>query len=257
MDNNIEPGKTDRKQRRRHSGAGTGLIFIFIGGFFLLRSFNLDLPHWVISWETLLIGIGFWVLVASQFKNVGGLMMMLIGGVFLAREIFDWSWDMAKVTWPVVMIVVGVSLLFKRRNHTKEDDTMLKADHFVPGRKDYSYIPEGEDYLNTSVIFSGEDKKIVSKNFKGGSVNAVFGGADINLLQADFNGQITIDVNCVFGGVDLIVPSNWNVKVLVHTTIFAGVEDKRPIEMLSNDADKVLLITGSCIFGGIEIKSYT
>jgi predicted membrane protein len=96
---------------------------------------------------------------------------------------------------------------------------------------------------------------VVSKDFKGGKVNAVFGGVDVNLTQADFSGTIVIEADCVFGGVEIVVPSNWNVKVDMNT-IFGGVEDNRPVEMMSNNPDKILIIKGSCVFGGVEIKSY-
>jgi hypothetical protein len=96
---------------------------------------------------------------------------------------------------------------------------------------------------------------VVSKNLKGGKVTAIFGGADINMLQADFQGVIELDATCIFGGLELIVPSNWNVKVDI-TTVLGGVEDKRPVELIGDNPDKVLLLKGTCIFGGVEIKSY-
>lgn len=244
-----------RRRKRGGSPFGTGLIFVVIGAFFLLKSFALPIPAWIISWQTLLIVTGAIVLIKSEFKNIGGIIMMGVGGIFLAREFFGWPWDMSKVTWPVIMIVVGLALMLRPKEQKRKippvlegDDTMYKDPFTTP--------PTGEDYLNTSVIFSGESKTVVSKDFKGGVISAVFGGVDINLLQADINGEATINVDCVFGGIDLIVPANWNVRVLVHK-VFAGVEDKRPVEMMTNTPGKVLIITGTCTFGGIEIKSYT
>ena len=39
------------------------------------------------------------------------------------------------------------------------------------------------------------------------------GGAEINLMKADMQKPINLEVNNVFGGTKLIVPSNWDVKM--------------------------------------------
>jgi hypothetical protein len=119
----------------------------------------------------------------------------------------------------------------------------------------FSHSSVSDEYLDVTAVFSGVNRVVVSKDFKGGTATAVFGGTDINLTQADFNGTIEIEANCVFGGVEIVVPSNWNVKVKMDT-VFGGVEDNRPVEMMSNNPDKVLVIKGTCVFGGVEIKSY-
>jgi hypothetical protein len=38
--------------------------------------------------------------------------------------------------------------------------------------------------------------------------------------------------------------------------IFGGVDDKRQISGVKLDPNKVLILDGTCMFGGIEIKSY-
>jgi predicted membrane protein len=57
----------------------------------------------------------------------------------------------------------------------------------------------------------------------------------------------------VMGGTKLIVPSNWEVRSQL-TSIFGNVEDKR--QSASTNSDKVLILDGSSVFGGIEIKNY-
>jgi hypothetical protein len=53
----------------------------------------------------------------------------------------------------------------------------------------------------------------------------------------------------------LVVPANWNVKTNV-TSIFAGVEDKRVMQITLPDENKTIVLDGTSIFGGIEITSY-
>ena len=95
---------------------------------------------------------------------------------------------------------------------------------------------------------------MISKNFKGGRIESMFGGTELNLMQADFTGTAVLDFNIAFGGVKLYVPPQWNVKSEV-TAILGGVEDKRAITP-QTDSTKVLLLRGSVMFGGLEIKSY-
>jgi predicted membrane protein len=59
----------------------------------------------------------------------------------------------------------------------------------------------------------------------------------------------------VFGGIKLIVPSNWDVK-FENTAVFGNMEDKRRIQNLNADASKQLVIDGTAVFGGIEITNY-
>ncbi len=81
------------------------------------------------------------------------------------------------------------------------------------------------------------------------------GGAEINLMQADLQHNIVLEVNNVFGGTKLIVPSNWDVKNEV-SAVFGGIEDKRSINTSVPDQDKILILKGTCVFGGIEVSNY-
>jgi predicted membrane protein len=81
-----------------------------------------------------------------------------------------------------------------------------------------------------------------------------FGGSEINLMQADIKGRVKIEVVQVFGGTKIIVPANWIVQSEM-LAIFGGIEDKRPPQ-LNTIPDKILIIEGTSIFGGIDIKSF-
>jgi Cell wall-active antibiotics response 4TMS YvqF len=111
-----------------------------------------------------------------------------------------------------------------------------------------------EDYLDTTAFFGGVHKKIVSKNFKGGDIVTIMGGTELDLSQADFTGMVKLDVVQIMGATKIIVPAHWEVRTDV-TAIFAGFEDKRQQPSLDNP-DKVLLIDGTSLFGGIELKNF-
>jgi predicted membrane protein len=241
--------KKDFEYSSKRSSIGRGFILVLVGAFFLLRNMDLDVPFWVVSWQMVMICVGLVISVMSNFKNNAGPVLVVIGGLFLAKDIFALPYDVSRFIWPIAMIVVGLYFIFRKSVYQSSSSERKEKYHA------FAYSTVADDFLDVSAIFSGVNRIVVSKDFKGGRVNAVFGGCDINLTQADFNGNIEIEANCIFGGAEIVVPANWEVKVAMNT-IFGGVEDKRPVELMSNNPDRMLIIKGSCIFGGIEIKSY-
>ena len=111
-----------------------------------------------------------------------------------------------------------------------------------------------EDWVDSTAIFGGVHKKIVSKNFRGGDITSIMGGTELDLTQADFNGVVKLDVTQVMGATKIIVPAHWEVRSEV-TALFAGYEDKRQQPAVTNP-DKVLILQGASVFGGIELKNF-
>lgn len=120
-------------------------------------------------------------------------------------------------------------------------------------QKTYKGYPV-EDYLDATSIFGSATKTIFTKNFRGGEIVNIFGGAEIDFTQSDINGQVVIDVTQIFGGIKLLVPPHWHVTSDT-VSLFAGFDDKRK-QKTNLAGDKVLMITGTSIFAGIEIRSY-
>jgi len=112
----------------------------------------------------------------------------------------------------------------------------------------------GDDFLDAVSIFGGVKKIILSKNFKGGEIVNVFGGAELDFTQADIQGRVVIDITQIFGGTKIIVPSNWQV-VSDLAAVFASVDDKR-INRGVLDNEKILVLKGVSIFAGVDVRSY-
>jgi predicted membrane protein len=114
-----------------------------------------------------------------------------------------------------------------------------------------------EDIIDSTTVFGGVKKNIITKDFKGGDITTFFGGTDIDLMQADFTGKAVVDITQVFGGTKLVVPPHWQIKSEDLVCLFGAIEDKRPIRRdIVSDDQKILVLRGVCIFGGIDIKSY-
>lgn len=241
----------DIEASRRKGRFIGGAVFIIVGACLLLQRLDLSLPHWLFSWQMILIAIGIVVGAKHSFRFGGWMVMVLVGGIFLANEILHLPYATARFIWPVALILVGIMLIFKK-SYPRTDWSSKKQGF---GGHD-EFFSTGEDVLSANAIFGSVNKVVTSKNFKGGDVSAIFGGAALNFMNADINGSAVIEVSAVFGGCEIIVPANWKVRTDIDA-ILGGVEDKRHTELISNGPDeKLLILKGSCVCGGVEIKSY-
>lgn len=237
----------------RSSGIWTGLFILLIGIVALLRSTVEGFPDWIFSWQMLLITLGLFIGLRHNFRGGAWLVLLLVGGIFLAKDIYP-EFSFGKI-WPVVLIVIGLFIVLRPRRGWKWDPnkkTDGASDSVFTEDVDYSK----DDFVDSTSIFGGAKKIIISKNFKGGSIVNIFGGTELDLSQADFTGVAVISLETIFGGTKLLVPSNWSIKSEA-VTIFGGIDDKRRMQPAAAEtSDKTLVIRGTVIFGGIDIKSF-
>lgn len=237
-----------------------GLLIVIIGALFLGRELGVEIPHWIFSWKTLLIGIGIVLAFKHGFSRLGWIFPILIGGIFLLTDLCP-ELTIKPLLWPILIILVGLFIIFKpRRNrfHYRHWEKWQK--HQQQYGNGFSCVREGEsvheDTIDSTSIMGGVMKNVISKNFKGGQVTNIFGGAEINLSQADFEGTCSLELTNVFGGTKLIVPANWEISSSELTSVLGSIEDKRPIQPKTESNKKVLKLTGTTVFGGIDIKSF-
>ena len=241
-------------------------VFIILIGIVLLLPLTPEVRYWVISWPMLLIVMGLFIGFRHGFRGPAWLILILVGGTFLIEKV-DPTISFKEYLVPAILISIGLLFIFRprRRRFCGPEETKVadvtessitaspslenKPVDKIPGEKNYS-----QDYIDSTSIFGGNKKNVLSKNFKGGDIVNIFGGSEINLGQADFNGIVELEVTQIFGGTKLVVPSNWEVKPEM-TAIFGGIEDKRNVGTISNP-EKVLVLRGTSIFAGIEIKSF-
>lgn len=226
-----------------------GSLFIILGAILLLRVTGVlemfDLPYYLISWQMVLIVLGVFLL-ATEGNRVGGLILVLIGGVFLAREVFDTTLrEIIMFVIPIILVFAGVALLFPRFFRKKKRHRTKKG------------VTDKVDDIEIVSIFSDDKRTVQSDRFRGGEVVCIFAGADINFREttlAPDNNEL--EVVCIFGGCTLIVPGDWTIRSEA-VNIFAGMSDKRykSSDDKPKDPEKTLTIKGFLLFGGLDIKS--
>lgn len=238
----METPTTPKQSNKK--GLVTGLIIISIGVFWLLNRMGVYLPNWLFDWPMILIYIGTFIGISQRFKNPVAYILLAIGGFGLVYEFLDIPFEMRRYIWPLAVIVIGLIIIIRPKGG---------KNRFSKNKNEFADKGSRVDSIS---VFNSTKRYVTSKTFAGGETVSIFGGTEINLLNADFEGDITLENTVVFGGLKLIVPQNWEVNTNV-TAIFGGVEDKRlsAVEIIS-DNGKVLHVTGTVVFGGIDIVSY-
>lgn len=218
-----------------------GTLLIIVGIIFLLNTLNVFSVH-VFSFPFILFVIGLVMLVNGRNKTLA-IIFMAFGGFFLIDDFFPGIDINGNLIFPAAIIALGIYIIFKHRNETTTEERVLSG---------YS----SDDFFDDTSIFGGSNRIVNSKKFKGGNITSIFGGSEIDLTHAEIaDGTAVIDVLAMFGGTTLIVPRDWNVQISV-TPIFGGFGNKvRREPGASVDLSKTLVIKGTAIFGGGEVKS--
>jgi hypothetical protein len=263
MERNLNP-------RNRHDGRiVAGLILVGVGAMLLLRNTGYAMfPSWLFSWPMILILVGIYSGIKHNFSNSTWVILIAVGGFFLTERIVPGMY-LRPYFWPGLIILIGLLLLLRpkgrgwcmdgddwfgsKKKDNQNDKNMNSTTWQQQGSTAFA---DNSDYLKINSVFSGVEKNILSKNFQGGKIAAVFGGVDIDLTQADIQGEVVLKLDVIFGGVKIVVPPHWTVYNNIEG-IFHGVEDKRRSEAVAGyAADKKLILTGTAIFAGVELKSY-
>src|SRR6185312_6987512 len=269
-----------QRNPKSNGKVAAGLILLIIGGGLLLSQMDyIDFPGWIWNWPTWLILAGIWIGAKHNFNKSMWLILVVIGSFGLVDEMAPHI-HLYTFFWPVIIITVGVWIILRRNNTSMYRDKDKFAKEWEQ-KWDWRYhtsvnepqpadpnspdtpppTPRAgsrfttDDFIDATSIFGGAKKTVLSKNFRGGDVTNIFGGAEIDLTQADINGRVVIDITQLFGGTKIIVPPHWQV-ISNLSAVFAGVDDKRMRQTGSGDNNKILVLEGVSIFAGIEIRTF-
>lgn len=236
--------RSHRRDHLKSNRAIIGVILVLIGLFLVLRNTGIFpdfIDHVVFSWPMLLVAIGL-VMTLGASEKTAGVIVMAVGGFFLVPTIFRETFHAYNMFWPSIFIIIGVIFIFTKRRGWNSVTTTSTT---------------GDEYIDLVHVFSGGERQIVSDNFKGGKITAVFGGSEIDLTKSKLApGVSELEIACVFGGTTIIVPDDWWVKIEV-VPVLGGFGDSRKLNPgRTVDPSKQLVIKGAVVFGGGEVKSY-
>ena len=214
-----------------------GIILLIAAVVIVLNSFGIiAFDIFFEGWWTLFIIVPSLAGIFEKGKIKDSVFGLVIGIIFLlcAQEIIDW--DMVwKLLVPLFIAYIGLKMIFS---------------FFRKGKKKKINIEiNGRDVEQGVAVFCGTEMDFSNTEFDGAELVAVFGGIDCDLRRAIIKGDCKLNVACVFGGIDILIPDN--VKVVTNTAcIFGGVDVLRG----NPNAEHTLYIEGAGIFGGVDIK---
>ncbi len=220
-----------------------GIVLIAIGVLVLLANlgqlpFALHLHQW---WPLILIFLGAAHLVNNRnIFDFSGLLLILLGGIFLAATLRVICWGTIWRFWPALLILLGISIIFRRH-----PVAMPLAGSAAAGSNDST--------VQVTNILSGSDRRVISQEFKGGDVQNILGGTKLDLLEAKLApGDWLLTVSTILGGVEIFVPRDWHIE-LQPTNMLGGIDDRTRQAPAAGGGK--LVIKASALLGGIDIKN--
>ena len=223
--------------KKKASSSIWGLVFIMLGLCMAGRVFfGWSVNIFFHGWWTLFIIIPCVAGIIEKGWNSGDVIGLSVGGALLlmCQNVIS-SGFFFKMLPPAILVIIGLSMIFKGSFNGSKN---IKV-HMEPGLNDYVGI------------FSAKKVHVPTEKFVGCTVNAVFGGVEIDLRDAIIDEDIVIDATAVFGGIDIYVPPYVRVKVS-SVPIFGSVHNKAA-EPEDFSAPTVFL-NATCMFGGVDVK---
>lgn len=236
-----------RRRKNRRDGYGglvPGAIILAIGTIFLFDSLGyIHARSFFQFWPLILIFVGAAKIVRHDSRIWG--VALLLAGIFLQlNELgigrFTWS-----QFWPMLLIAAGLMAMW----------SAVQARVFLEKAPGDNSDPRTT--LDESTVFGGIEKRLNSREFRGGRLQAIFGGIEVDLRDADLaEEEAVIYANAIFGGIEIRVPETWYVAArgqgvfggFSDSTRFAGAADL-------DKPKKTLIVLGTSLFGGVEIRN--
>ena len=217
-----------------------GIILVIIGVIIGLNTIGItDIDIFFDGWWTLVIIVPCFIGLFTNKDKTGNIIGLLVGVILLLgmQNIKDFNliW---KLLLPSIIVIIGLSLIFKNTFNSKINNEIKKLNNKNTKNNEYC------------ATFSGQRIDFPNEEFKGATLNSVFGSITCDLREAKIKEDVVINASSVFGGIDIIVPDDVNIKIKSNS-IFGGVNNKK-----KNNEDKkyTIYVNASCLFGGVDIK---
>ena len=110
-DSGNQPGNIASDPNRNGRIFG-GLFIVAVGLILLARQAGADIPRWLFSFESILIGVGLYIGIRQSFRGVAWLIPTLVGALFLFDDFYP-ELDLEDFIWPLLIIAIGLFMIFR------------------------------------------------------------------------------------------------------------------------------------------------
>ncbi len=212
-----------------------GALVVVIGLVLLVHTTGVYDTRFLFDYiPSLFVLLGLYAMIRSGFRNLfGPLLVVAVTAVWQLTTLGYVEGSEVKQLWPLFIVFFGLSLVFS---------------HFRSK-------PEGvaDSHVSTLTVFGGTEKRSTSKQFTGADLTALFGGTELDLRDAEITERPAhVSAMALFGGIDIIVPREWNVQIDVLPILGGAADDRARHDEEHDEVD--LVVTGFAAFGGISIS---
>ncbi len=159
---------------------------------------------------------------------IGALIVLLGISILFDLNLF-------RLLLPIILIWIGVQVIMGKDTGTPE--TQLEVQ---------------EHKITRVLVFSSINQKIMSDNFQGGEIVAVFGSGDIDLSHVKTKEKnLRIELVAIGGAIEITIPENWSITS-EGIGILGGFDNKATANQTKKTVE--VLIKGVSVLGGVVIK---
>ena len=229
----------DKALSRINGRLVAGALLIFFGILFTLDNMGvLDAGDVLTYWPVILIAVGFLKIVQQPregHRKVGWVLLAI--GVFLQLQILGLTH--MRSAWPFILVVIGGFLVWR-----------------ALGRSAGPPTAESSSQLSEFAVMGGVHRVVESSDFRGGEATAIMGAVELDLRGSTIaTSPAVIDVFALWGGIEIMVPPEWKVDVKAMPILGAFENKARSSVRDSSAPTQELVIRGTALMGGVEIKN--
>ncbi len=244
-------------KRRFPSGIIFPLFIVAIGVIFLLDQIGIASADRIFSlfWPGILLYFG---LAGVLFHTGPGRMwgaLMTLAGIILLLSKYGYFHINFAIFWPLAIILWGLFLMGHAMTGNPQTKTGVWMGKWAEGFSSAMGSDTSNPEVDLVTVFSAVRRRIISQNFKGGKLAAVFGEFKVDLTDAEIEGDYAeMEATAVFGAGEIRVPEKWMVSVR-GAAVFGEYQDRTHQQPSTATPVKRLVIKGGAVFGSVVIKN--
>lgn len=241
----------------------TAYILLGLAAYILLSNIGLldfigigSVISW--AWDTMfslipvgVLGVGiYWLTQAeSGQRPLIPWVLTLFGAILLISQFNLFGIDFGDLFWPMWFVVIAIVMLNPRK---------ILPKHMNVRDVESLESQEGENEKLYLVAFmGGGELNFTTQALIGGEVLNFMGGYKLDFSEAEMkDDSMELNLMCVMGGCEIIVPSNWEVEKRGAICIMGGFSNKT--KCMAEELElprKKLIIKGLALMGGGEVRN--
>ena len=216
-----------------------GIVFIALGIIWGVNALGIaDINIFFSGWWTLFLIVPSAIGLFKNGNKIANAIVLFVGVVLLlsAQGVIEFA-VVRKMILPLILVMIGLGIIFGNLLNEKFNKKIKELNK--------------DGLPNYTATFSGRKDVFQNEVFEGASVDAIFGGVELDLRNAQIQQDRVINASAVFGGIEIFLPSGVNVKVK-STPIFGGVDNK--INYTKGENIPTIYVNAFSLFGGVEIR---